>query len=136
MSTTHAGWLTPWRTAFDNGVVGLAQWNPTSPVVAINATFDAGSVADPADLPGLAYLVRRTIDRGTRYRVSRYDTSQVCSCSGIQRGRVYTRDTLLKAMLLPSGNDAAEDVPLTASITMRCHGTSTSCPASASICSR
>ena len=68
MSTTHAGWLTPWRTAFDNGVVGLAQWNPTSPVVAINATFDAGSVADPADLPGLAYLVRRTIDRGTANR--------------------------------------------------------------------
>lgn len=57
-----------------------------------------------------AVTATRTIDRGTRYRVSRYDTSQVCSCSGIRRGRVYTRDTLLKAMLLPSGNDAAEAV--------------------------
>lgn len=70
MSTTHAGWLTPCRTAFDNGAVGLAQWNPTSPVVAINATFEAGSAADPADLPGVAYLVRRTIDRGTLNRTA------------------------------------------------------------------
>ena len=70
MSTTRAGWLTPCRAALDNGVVGLAQWNPTSPVVAINATFDAGSAGDPPDLPGTAYLVRRTIDRGTANRTA------------------------------------------------------------------
>lgn len=70
MSTTHTGGLAPCRTALDNGVVGLAHENPTSPVVAINATFDAGSAADPADLPGVAYLVRRTIDRGTANRTA------------------------------------------------------------------
>lgn len=70
MSTTRTGWLTPYRTTFDNGVVGLAHWNPTSPVVAINATFDAGSASDPADLPGVAYLARRTIDRGTANRTA------------------------------------------------------------------
>jgi zinc protease len=70
VSTIGTGWLTPCRTAFDNGVVALAQWNPTSPVVAINATFDAGSAGDPADLPGVAYLLRRTIDRGTANRTA------------------------------------------------------------------
>lgn len=57
-----------------------------------------------------AVTASRTIEPRTRYQVTRYDTSQVCSCSGIERGRYYTRDTLLKAMLLPSGNDAAEAV--------------------------
>jgi zinc protease len=70
VSTIGTGWLTPCRTAFDNGVVALAQWNPTSPVVAINATFDAGSAEEPADFPGVAYLVRRTIDRGTANRTA------------------------------------------------------------------
>lgn len=57
-----------------------------------------------------ALTATRTINPRARYRVTRYDTSQVCSCSGIERGRWYTRDTLLRAMLLPSGNDAAEAV--------------------------
>lgn len=57
-----------------------------------------------------AVTATRTIKPGTTYKVARYDTSQVCSCSGILRGRYYTRDTLLQAMLLPSGNDAAEAV--------------------------
>jgi serine-type D-Ala-D-Ala carboxypeptidase (penicillin-binding protein 5/6) len=52
----------------------------------------------------------RTIAPGTRHRVSRYESSQTCSCAGIRRGRVYRRDTLLAGMLLPSGNDAAEAV--------------------------
>jgi D-alanyl-D-alanine carboxypeptidase (penicillin-binding protein 5/6) len=57
-----------------------------------------------------ALTATRTIRAGARYRVTKYDTSQVCSCAGLERGRVYTRDTLLAAMLLPSGNDAAEAV--------------------------
>ncbi len=52
----------------------------------------------------------RTIKPGTHYRVTRYDVRQTCSCAGLRRGRVYTRDTLLAGMLLPSGNDAAEAV--------------------------
>ena len=52
----------------------------------------------------------RTIKPGTQYRVTRYDVRQTCSCAGLRRGRVYTRDTLLAGMLLPSGNDAAEAV--------------------------
>lgn len=65
MSATLARGLSPRRAVLDNGAVVLAQANRSSPVVAITATFAAGSVNDPPDLPGVAYLVRRTIDRGT-----------------------------------------------------------------------
>lgn len=57
-----------------------------------------------------ALTATRAIRAGTRHRVTRYEASQVCSCAGIRRGRVYDRDTLMKGMLLPSGNDAAEAV--------------------------
>jgi serine-type D-Ala-D-Ala carboxypeptidase (penicillin-binding protein 5/6) len=57
-----------------------------------------------------ALTATRTIKPGARHRVTRWEASQTCSCAGIKRGAVYTRDTLLRAMLLPSGNDAAEAV--------------------------
>jgi zinc protease len=65
---TLARGLAPTRAVLDNGLAILAQENGTAPVVAINATFQAGSVNDPPDLPGVAYLTRRTIDRGTKSR--------------------------------------------------------------------
>lgn len=52
----------------------------------------------------------RTIAPRARHRVTRYETSQTCTCAGLKRGRYYTRNTLLAAMLLPSANDAAEAV--------------------------
>src|SRR4029450_870348 len=39
-----------------------------TPAVAINATFLAGAADDPADHPGVAYLMGRVIDRGTECR--------------------------------------------------------------------
>ena len=36
-----------------------------TPAVTISASFRAGSIFDPVDLPGLAYLTGRVIDRGT-----------------------------------------------------------------------
>ena len=56
--------LRPVRTELANGVVILAQKSETVPAVTINATFFAGSAQDPVDLPGVAYLTRRVIDRG------------------------------------------------------------------------
>lgn len=50
----------------------------------------------------------RTVAPDARHRVTRREAAQVCACAGLRRGRVYTRDTLLAGMLLPSGNDAAE----------------------------
>jgi zinc protease len=68
VSVTLTRGLSARRAVLDNGAVVLAQANPASPVVAIQATFAAGSVDDPERLPGVAYLVRRTIDRGTADR--------------------------------------------------------------------
>lgn len=62
--------LSPIRAVFRNGGVVLAEQLAGVPAVAINATFFAGSVNDPDDLPGVAYLARRTIDRGTANRAA------------------------------------------------------------------
>lgn len=67
-SATLATGLSPTRATLDNGVVVLTQESRGTPTVAINATFHAGSVSDPPALPGVAYLTRRTIDRGTTRR--------------------------------------------------------------------
>ena len=67
---TLAQGLRPVRTELANGVVILGQESGTVPAVTINATFFAGSAQDPVDLPGVAYLTRRVIDRGDRIHVA------------------------------------------------------------------
>src|SRR4051812_8146650 len=68
MTTTAARGLSPVRTILDNGAVVVVQETSSTPAVAINATFLAGSLYDPDHLPGLAYLTGRVIDRGTERR--------------------------------------------------------------------
>ena len=48
--------LSPVRVVLANGVRLLAQHNPTTPTVAINATFFTGSIYEPPTLGGLAYI--------------------------------------------------------------------------------
>jgi zinc protease len=62
--------LAPVRHTLDNGAVVIVQETAATPAVAINATFRAGSVHEPAHLPGLAYLTGRVIDRGTERRTA------------------------------------------------------------------
>lgn len=57
-------------------------------------------------LTGMTAL--RTVRARPKHRVTRYEAGQICSCAGLRPGRRYTRNALLKGMLLPSGNDAAE----------------------------
>jgi D-alanyl-D-alanine carboxypeptidase (penicillin-binding protein 5/6) len=57
-----------------------------------------------------AMTATRTIAPRAKHRVTKFEKSQVCSCAPIRRGRWYRRDALIKAMLLPSANDAAEAV--------------------------
>lgn len=68
MSTTLARGLSPHRTRLANGAVVIVQETSMTPAVTINATFRAGSMFDPPDLEGLAYLTGRVIDRGTELR--------------------------------------------------------------------
>lgn len=55
-----------------------------------------------------AITAARTVPARTAHRVTRFETSQTCTCAGLRRGARYYRDTLMAGMLLPSGNDAAE----------------------------
>src|SRR5262245_4123491 len=99
MIGTLAEGLSPVRTVLDGGAVVLAQEAGPAPAVAINATFLAGSVYEPEEAPGLAYLTGRVLDRGTARRsaeviaeeldergvalrvvVSRHTLSVSCTC--------------------------------------------------------
>lgn len=60
--------LSPARQVLDNGAVVIVQETPTTPAVTILATFMAGSVYDPDDLPGTAWLTGLVLDRGTERR--------------------------------------------------------------------
>lgn len=68
MSTFLGSRLSPVREVLDNGIVVLAQENTTTPAVAVNATFFKGTASEPPELPGVAYLMARTLDRGTELR--------------------------------------------------------------------
>ena len=65
MSSSLAAGLSPVRQTLANGATVIVQEITATPAVSINATFLAGSLYDPADLPGAAYLTARVIDRGT-----------------------------------------------------------------------
>ena len=60
--------LSPVRVSLGNGVALVAQHNPTTPTVALNATFFTGSIYEPPALGGVAYLAALAIDRGTTNR--------------------------------------------------------------------
>ena len=51
-----------------NRAVVVAKHTTTTPAVAIHLAVRAGSIADPSDAVGLAWLLSRTIDRGTPSR--------------------------------------------------------------------
>jgi zinc protease len=68
MAATLAQGLSPVREELANGAVILLQETAMTPAVTISATFRAGSMFDPPDRPGLAYLTGRVIDRGTATR--------------------------------------------------------------------
>jgi zinc protease len=68
MSSTLATGLSPVRQTLANGARIIVQDASATPAVSVNATFLAGSVDDPEDLPGVASLCARVIDRGTERR--------------------------------------------------------------------
>ena len=70
MPPTLASGLAPVRQTLDNGAVVIVQETSATPAVSLNATFLAGSLYEPDDLTGLAYLTGRVIDRGTERRAA------------------------------------------------------------------
>ena len=70
MTASLAQGLSPVRAELSNGAVVLLQETVMTPAVTISASFRAGSMFDPLELPGLAYLTGRVIDRGTERRTA------------------------------------------------------------------
>lgn len=68
MSVTVAGGLSPVRQRLENGAVVVVQETAFSPAVTITLAFRAGSLYEPAQLPGLGWFLGRVIDRGTASR--------------------------------------------------------------------
>ena len=64
MLTTRPG-LAPVRRILDNGAAIIAKESRATPAVTLHANLRAGTVFDPADAPGLAHFLSRTVDRGT-----------------------------------------------------------------------
>jgi zinc protease len=48
----------------------LLKHTTTTPAVTLQVSIDCGSICDPADRPGLAHFLSRTIDRGTESRTA------------------------------------------------------------------
>jgi zinc protease len=68
VTSTLARGLSPVRSVLANGAVVLVQETSTTPAVAINASFLAGSIYEPEALTGLSHLMARVVDRGTERR--------------------------------------------------------------------
>jgi zinc protease len=68
MTSTLTRGLSPLRSVLSNGAVVIVQETVMTPAVTMSAVFHAGSVYEADELPGLAYLTGRVIDRGTERR--------------------------------------------------------------------
>jgi zinc protease len=85
--------LAPTCTALDNGASLLVKETRTTPAVAISLAMRAGSIADPAGLPGATWLLSRVIDRGTVGTVPRSaaDIAEELDSRGITLTTTVTR---------------------------------------------
>lgn len=97
------GGLTPARETLDNGAVLIVQETAFSPAVTINMAFRAGSLEEPDDRPGLAWLLARVIDRGTASR------SAVTIAEALDDRGVALRTTTNRHVLTISCTCLAED---------------------------
>ena len=85
--------MNPVRTVLPNGAVVTAKETRTIPAVTINLAMRAGSICDPLDLPGLMFLLARTIDRGTQTR-SAADIAEALDSRGSTLTIAVTRHLL------------------------------------------
>ena len=92
-ATGVARGLVPERTVLDNQAVVIVQETTTTPAVTIDATFRAGNVYEPPDLPGLVYLTGRVLDRGTERR-SAEQIAEELDDRGVSLRILTTRHTL------------------------------------------
>jgi zinc protease len=89
-----ASGLSPIRTVLENGVVTIVQASDAAPAVSINLTVYAGSVREPENLCGLAFLTSQALDRGTASRSST-EIAEELDDRGVSIKSSVTRHTLV-----------------------------------------
>jgi zinc protease len=112
MTTGLKRGLTPARSVLANGSVVLVQATRMAPAVTIDCSFEAGSLFDPAGLPGVAQLVGRVLDRGSLKR-----SASVIAEELDERG-VALRVTTTRHQLGVSCTCLAEDFPAVLAIVL------------------
>lgn len=105
MTATLARGLSPVRAVLGNGAVILVQETASAPAVTVNATVLAGSMYDPPDLPGLAYMTGRVIDRGTERRSAQLIAEELDE-RGVSLKAGTTRHTMTVSCTCLSGDFA------------------------------
>jgi zinc protease len=85
--------LAPDRAVLGNGVVVVARETRKTPAVTINLAVRAGSICDPAPMPGAVNLLARVIDRGTATR-SAAEISEELDSRGIALAVTVNRHLL------------------------------------------
>jgi zinc protease len=83
----------PVRTTLGNGASVLVKQATMTPAAAISLSLRAGSIADPAGMPGTTWLLSRVIDRGTATR-SAADIAEELDSRGITLTVNVTRHLL------------------------------------------
>ena len=85
--------LSPVRRVLANGATIIAKESRATPAVTIHASLRAGTVYDPATLPGLSHFVSRTVDRGTTTR-SADDIAELLDARGVSLSVLVNRHAL------------------------------------------
>ena len=85
--------LAPVRRVLENGATIIAKESRATPAVTIHASLRAGTVYDPATLPGLSHFVSRTVDRGTATR-SAEDIAEFLDARGVSLSVLVNRHAL------------------------------------------
>jgi zinc protease len=112
MTTTASSGLAPVRKALSNGASVVTQETSMTPAVTISAVFRAGTMYEPPDLAGLAYLTARVMDRGTERR-SAAMIAQELDDRGVSLKISVTRHNLaLSATCLSEDFDAVLNILL------------------------
>jgi len=114
---TLARGLSPERSELPNGLVTIAQESDAAPAASINLTVYAGSIREPHELPGLAFLTSQALDRGTTSR-SADDIAEELDERGVSMRASVTRHTLVLSCTCLS-EDLAAMVALVADLVRR-----------------
>ena len=96
MPTSVPVGLNPTSTVLPNGVRLVAKQTATTPAVTTNLAVRAGSVNDPEESPGVAYLLSRVLDRGSGARTAD-EIAEAFDIRGVSLRVAVTRHTLTLA---------------------------------------